>query len=182
MRFFIFALVMAGMAFGDSLTITNPKAGDVLYVGDTLFVDYVANQTYLDASNGILISVSVNNGKSFGDLHPAMKAELNINTIYPHDSTWGHVPVVIPDSIKPKTGTTNVSSISDSVRFKVKDYAGSPYAITGMLSIKPASTKPVPVQTASKSGCGKGAGLAFLVPLLLPGSFRKFKKWRKFFS
>ena len=151
MRLFLFLILAAGTVLADPISIVGPKAGDTLYVGDTLFVGYAADSAYLTSSHGILIQVSVNNGMAWGELHPANKADLSINTVYPSDPSWGHVPVLIPDSVKLKAiGATFVLTVSDSVKFKVKDYSGSPYAVTGTLSIRPASAKPNSVSRYSR--------------------------------
>ena len=100
--------------------------------------------------------------------------------------------MVIRDSVKYKVISQGlvtyktVSTVSDSARFRIRDYSGDPLSIGDPVRIRPASEKPnagvleIPPQPKKPqpgkepdSGCGKGFGLAFFPPL-----FFKIRSWK----
>lgn len=120
----LFVLAMATLAQSWTLSLQTPLASATMHQKDTVYINYSADSAFMADRQKVVFEISIN-GSYFVQLHPANIADLGINAIITTDPSWGHVPFVIPDSVKFSRSLPVVwrSTISDSIKFRVKDYS-----------------------------------------------------------
>lgn len=73
------------------ITITSPKAGAVLHVGDSLRVTWTVKNDASRVVDAVGVSLSPDDGKTWGAMHS--------NSIGPAAANWGKFAWLIPDSL-----------------------------------------------------------------------------------
>jgi hypothetical protein len=150
------AVLMMMVSFGNAqtLTLTAPVPGKTLHQEDTVYIDFAGDSTYMTDRVKVVIEISINESY-YVQLHPANIVDLGNNSIFTSDSYWGHVPVVVPDSVKFNRTLPVIwrSTISDSIKFRVRDYSiDTINSQTGFLKVvTPTSAKRIALPANSEN-------------------------------
>jgi hypothetical protein len=145
-----------------SITVTSPNGGEQLHQGDTVFIQWQA----VNSVNTVRLEISIDGGKTY---HAMLKKAPTAA-----DPEWLNASWQVPDSIG---GFSSLSSqclvrISNYLMPSIYDESDAVFSIVAALP----PVQPVAPDT-EKDGCGSGAGLALLVPLLV--RFPRFRRKRR---
>ncbi len=97
------------------LTISSPKAGSTLHIGDSLVVKWSVKDDPNNVIDAVGVSLSADDGKTWGALHS--------NSIAPADPRWGRFAWKIQDSLLIQTLNKSVPLAGvKTCRVKVGQY------------------------------------------------------------
>jgi hypothetical protein len=137
-------MILVSLVNSQTLSLQAPAPGATFHQNDTIYFDFSGDSLYMTNRVKVVLEILVPfSGSYYVQLHPSNISSLGNNAIFTSDSFWGHVPVVVPDSVKYNKFPPAFwrSTVSDSIRFRVRDYSiDSINAQSGFVKILPCST------------------------------------------
>jgi len=156
-----FSLLAAAFLFvrpaaGQPVTVLSPNGGESFAVGETLHVRWMTDTNVVFNVN---IEMSVDSGDNF--------YKISNGSIQIVDPEWGDYAWVVPDSLG------GAPTVSSRCFINIYDYFGRSRsdlsdAVFSIIAVRP---PPVP-DPVRKSGCGSGAIVALIPPMLLTAGGR----------
>lgn len=140
----VILFAICGIVSAQSITVVEPNGGEQYAAGDTMTIRWTS-----EGMAQVSISISFDGGDVFKTLDGASTA----------DSDWMAVKWVIPDTL------FRIPSASNNCIVRINEYLGTvvdesdeQFAIHERGWVAPV----IPTDSGRSSGCGSGAGLAFL--------------------